>query len=57
MAFRLLKHHLSDFVKVAYGKDHGAENDFSWPFDTLNHRFIDFNKVVFEYVLKEDYEF
>jgi hypothetical protein len=24
-----------------------SEYDFAWPFDTLKHRFIDFNKVVF----------
>jgi hypothetical protein len=44
---RLLKHNLSDFLEIAIFDAQDAEYDFAWPFDTLNHRFIDFTKVVF----------
>jgi hypothetical protein len=40
--FASLKHHLSEFVQVAFFDAQDAENDFAWPFDTLKHRFIDF---------------
>jgi hypothetical protein len=55
--FAYLKHHLSDFVKIAFFDARDAENDFEWHFDTLKHRFIDFTKVVFYDVQKADYEF
>jgi hypothetical protein len=34
-----------------------AENEFAWPFVTMKDRLIDFTKVVFSDVQKEDFEF
>jgi hypothetical protein len=42
-----MKHHLSDFVQVAFFDALDAENDFAWPFDTSKYRFIELTKVVF----------
>jgi hypothetical protein len=47
MAIRLPNVHLSDFVKVAFYDALDAEYDFTWPFNTMKYRFIDFTKVVF----------
>jgi hypothetical protein len=47
MAIRLHKHHLSDFVKVAFYDALDAEYDYIWPYNTMKYRFIDFSKVVF----------
>jgi hypothetical protein len=55
MAIRLLKHHLSDFVKVAFYDALNTENDFKWPFNAMKHRFIVFYKVVFYDVWNADY--
>jgi hypothetical protein len=43
--FAYLKHHLSDFVQVAFFDARNAENNFTWPLDTFEHRFIDITKV------------
>jgi hypothetical protein len=42
-----LKHHLSDFVQVAFFDSQDAENEYALPFDTFKHRFIEFTKDVF----------
>jgi hypothetical protein len=47
MAIRLLKNHLSDFVHVAFFDAQNADNEFTWPFETLKHLFIDLTKIVF----------
>jgi hypothetical protein len=52
-----LKYHLSDIVQVALFDAQEAQNEFAWLFDTLIHRFIVFNTVVYEDVYKADYEF
>jgi hypothetical protein len=44
--FAYLKHHLSNFVRLAFFDAQDVENEFAWTFHTLNHRLIDFNKVV-----------
>jgi hypothetical protein len=44
--FAYLKHHIRNFVKVAFLDAQGAENDFARPFVTLKHRFVNFTKVV-----------
>jgi hypothetical protein len=36
-----LKHHSSDFMKVAFFDSRFEENENAWPIDTLKHRFID----------------
>jgi hypothetical protein len=41
-------------VQNAFFDAQVAENDFAWH---LKHLFIDFIKVVFEYVQKVDYKF
>jgi hypothetical protein len=43
-----LKNYLSDFDQVALFDTQNAENEYERPFDTLKHRFIDFNKIVFQ---------
>jgi hypothetical protein len=42
-----INHHISNFIHVDLFDEQDAENKFARPFDTLNHRFIDINKVVF----------
>jgi hypothetical protein len=42
-----MKHNFRDFVQVAFLDAQEAENDFAWPFDILNHRFIDLTKIVY----------
>jgi hypothetical protein len=44
MAIRQLKHHISDFVKIAFFDYQYAELDIARPFDTLKHCFIDLTK-------------
>jgi hypothetical protein len=44
--FAYLKHHLSDFVKIAFFDIRDAENGFAWHFNTMKHGFH-FTKVVF----------
>jgi hypothetical protein len=39
--------HLNNFVQVAFFDEQDVGNEFSWPLDTLNHRFIDLKKVAF----------
>jgi hypothetical protein len=53
--FRDIKHDLSNFAHVDF--DHESQNEFAWPFDSLKHRLNDFTQVVFEFAMKEDYEF
>jgi hypothetical protein len=45
--FAYLKHHLKKFVQDAFFDKQDAEIDIAWPFDNMNHRFIDITKVVF----------
>jgi hypothetical protein len=45
--FAYLKHHLNDFTQVAFLDAQDAENEFTWPLDTLNYRFIDLTEDVF----------
>jgi hypothetical protein len=45
--FAYLKHHICDFVKIAFFNAQNEENAFEWPFDIMKHRFIDFTEVVF----------
>jgi hypothetical protein len=40
--FAFLNHYLSDFVQVAFFYDQVAENMFTWSFDTMKHRFMEF---------------
>jgi hypothetical protein len=51
-----LKYQLSDFIKFAWFNTQDAGNVFLWPFATLKHRFIDFNKLIFKTSVS-DYEF
>jgi hypothetical protein len=55
--FAYLKHHLSDFIQMAFLDAQDVENELEWYFDTLKHRFIDFTKVVLKDVQKPDYVF
>jgi hypothetical protein len=52
--FFYLKHHLSNFLQLALFDAKEAENVFSWPFDTVKYRYIDFSKVVLKDVQKAD---
>jgi hypothetical protein len=49
--------HFRDFFQVVFLDAQEAENEFAWPFDTLNHRFIEFITVEFQDDQKADYEF
>jgi hypothetical protein len=42
-------------VKVAFYDALDAEYDYTWPFNQMKHRFIDFTKVVFKDVQMADY--
>jgi hypothetical protein len=50
--FAYLKHHLSDFIQIAFLDAQNVENELEWHFDTLKHRFIEFTKVVLKDVQK-----
>jgi hypothetical protein len=41
------KHHIRDFVQVAFLDAQDAKNESEWPFATSKHRFIDITKVVY----------
>jgi hypothetical protein len=55
--FPYLKHHLSDFIQIAFLDAQDVENELVWHFDTLKRRFIDFTKVVLKDVQKPHYAF
>jgi hypothetical protein len=40
-SIRLHIHHLSDFVQVVFFNVQEAQNEYAWPFDTMQHRFVD----------------
>jgi hypothetical protein len=45
--FAYLKHHLRNFVQVAFCETQDAENEFEWTLEILKHRFIDLTKIIF----------
>jgi hypothetical protein len=46
--FAYLKHHLNNFVQVAFFLAQVAENELAWPFDTLKQHFIEFLSFFFK---------
>jgi hypothetical protein len=55
--FAYFKHHLSEFLQIAFLDVQHRENKFAWHLDTLKHRLIDFIKYDFKDVQEADYEF
>jgi hypothetical protein len=47
-AICLIEISIRDFEQIAFLDAQDAENEFVWPFDTLEHRFIDFTIVAFK---------